>query len=27
VGRSRAGQDYQRILAAYFPGATLQRSY
>jgi stage II sporulation protein D len=25
VGRSRAGQDYQRILAAYFPGATLQR--
>ena len=27
VGRSRAGQDYQRILATYFPGATLQRSY
>jgi stage II sporulation protein D len=27
VGRSRAGQDYQRILAAYFPGATLQRQY
>jgi stage II sporulation protein D len=27
VGRSRAGQDYQRILAAYFPGATLQRLY
>ena len=27
VGRSRAGQDYQRILAAYFPGATVQRLY
>ncbi len=27
VGRSRAGQDYQGILAAYFPGATLQRLY
>ena len=27
VGRSRAGQDYQRILAAYYPGATLQRLY
>jgi stage II sporulation protein D len=27
VGRARAGQDYQRILAAYFPGATLQRIY
>jgi stage II sporulation protein D len=27
VGRSRAGQGYQRILAAYFPGATLQRLY
>jgi stage II sporulation protein D len=27
VGRSRAGQDYQRILTAYFPGATLQRLY
>jgi stage II sporulation protein D len=27
VGRSRAGQDYQRILAAYFPGATLERLY
>jgi stage II sporulation protein D len=27
VGRSRAGQDYQRILAAYYPGATLQRVY
>lgn len=27
VGRSRAGQDYQHILAAYYPGATLQRLY
>jgi stage II sporulation protein D len=27
VGRSRAGHDFQRILAAYFPGATLQRLY
>ena len=27
VGRSRAGQDYQRILAAYFPGASLERLY
>jgi stage II sporulation protein D len=27
VGRSRGGQNYQRILAAYFPGATLQRLY
>lgn len=27
VGRSRAGQDYQRILAAYYPGTTLQRLY
>jgi stage II sporulation protein D len=27
VGRSRAGQNYQHILAAYFPGATLQRLY
>jgi stage II sporulation protein D len=27
VGRSRAGHDFQRILAAYFPGATLQRVY
>ena len=27
VGRSRAGQNYQRILTAYFPGATLQRLY
>jgi stage II sporulation protein D len=27
VGRSRAGHDFRRILAAYFPGATLQRVY
>lgn len=27
VGRSRTGQDYHRILTAYFPGATLQRLY
>lgn len=27
VGRSRAGQDYQRIVAAYFPGAALERLY
>jgi stage II sporulation protein D len=27
VGRSRAGQDFRRILAAYYPGATLQRLY
>jgi stage II sporulation protein D len=27
VGRSRAGHDVQRILAAYFPGAMLQRVY
>jgi stage II sporulation protein D len=27
VGRSRAGQDSRGILAAYFPGATLQRLY
>ena len=27
VGRSRAGQDFQRILAAYYPGAVLQRLY
>jgi stage II sporulation protein D len=27
VGRSRAGQDFRRILAAYFPGATLERLY
>jgi stage II sporulation protein D len=27
VGRSRVGQDFQRILAAYYPGAALQRLY
>ena len=27
VGRSRAGQDHQRILAAYYPGALLERLY
>ena len=27
VGRSRAGQDYRRIVAAYFPGAVLERLY
>jgi stage II sporulation protein D len=27
VGRSRAGQDYTRILAAYYPGASLERLY
>ena len=27
VGRSRAGQDYPRILGAYFPGASLERLY
>jgi stage II sporulation protein D len=27
VGRSRAGQDYQQILAAYYPGARLERLY
>jgi stage II sporulation protein D len=27
VGRSRAGQDYARILAAYYPGAVLERLY
>jgi stage II sporulation protein D len=27
VGRSRAGQDYQQILAAYYPGAMLERLY
>ena len=27
VGRSRAGQDYQQIIAAYYSGATLQRLY
>jgi len=27
VGRSRAGQDYQRIVSAYYPGAQLARLY
>jgi stage II sporulation protein D len=27
VGRSRAGQDYERILTAYYPGAALKRLY
>ena len=27
VGRSRAGQDYERIVAAYYPGAVLERLY
>ncbi len=27
VGRSRAGHDYQQILAAYYPGATLEHLY
>jgi stage II sporulation protein D len=27
VGRSRAGQDYQQIIAAYYSGATLERVY
>jgi stage II sporulation protein D len=27
VGRSRAGHDFQRILAAYYPGATIERLY
>lgn len=27
VGRSRAGQDYQQILAAYYSGARLERLY
>ena len=27
VGRARAGQGYQQILAAYFPGTRLERSY
>ena len=27
VGRSRAGQDYERILAAYYQGASLERLY
>jgi stage II sporulation protein D len=27
VGRSRVGHDFQRILAAYYPGATIARLY
>jgi stage II sporulation protein D len=27
VGRARAGQDHERILAAYYPGAVLERLY
>jgi stage II sporulation protein D len=27
VGRSRAGQDYEHILTAYYPGTALQRLY
>jgi stage II sporulation protein D len=27
VGRARAGQDYQQILAAYYPGTRLERRY
>ena len=27
VGRARAGQDYQRILATYYPGTRLERVY
>ena len=27
VGRSRAGQRYDRILAAYYPGTQLQRMF
>ena len=27
VGRARAGQDYGRILGAYYPGTELQRLY
>ena len=27
VGRARAGQDYEQILAAYYPGAVLERLY
>jgi stage II sporulation protein D len=27
VGRSRAGQDHEHILAAYYPGAVLERLY
>jgi stage II sporulation protein D len=27
VGRARAGQSYQQILAAYFPGTRMERRY
>jgi stage II sporulation protein D len=27
VGRARAGQGFQQILMAYFPGTTLERRY
>jgi stage II sporulation protein D len=27
VGRARAGQGFERILAAYFPGTRLERRY
>jgi stage II sporulation protein D len=27
VGRSRAGQDYEHILTAYYPGTALERLY
>jgi stage II sporulation protein D len=27
VGRARAGQGYEQILAAYFPGTRLERRY
>ena len=27
VGRARMGQDYRRILAAYYPGTELERLY
>ena len=27
IGRARAGQDYQRILATYYPGTRLERFY
>ena len=27
IGRARAGQDYQRILATYYPGTRLERLY
>jgi stage II sporulation protein D len=27
IGRARAGQDYRRILATYYPGTSLERLY